>query len=773
MRRIIPIILLGLIIGCARPITLPDFRTPAGGPSPVFLIDEIDSMTVVDRDGYPVPDETVRVDNVKIVNTVARAVASPTGSFTWSGDIPPEARLVCLIGIGDAPPGVFNRIGAIPPINRYGGDDIDPREGAKYSLYANGERVIEVQLAPEEMHQWTPITINLADYAGENVTLTLTVEVIIVGTKLPYWGHPEILAHRENPRRVILLGIDTVAAGHVGWMGYDRGTTQILDRIASRSIIFEDAHSSSPWTLPSFATVLSGRPPGVTGADRRNRGLSDHEDMVAENFRRNDFCTAGFVNIPHLQEAGFFQGIDHQWEVHDFPAGRALLKARNWIEYHNDQEFFIFIHLFDPHIPYEPTFKWIERLGDPEYEGQHTTKWDLPGGLVTQNHYDPAVWASFDEAEQRRCMDLYDAEIGTMDDALGGFFGWYEEQGLMDDTLLIVFSDHGEEFGEHGRWEHGHSQYEEQLHVPFFMKLPGQISSRRVDGLVGTIDIYPTLMELFGFTPEIQSFGRSLAPVLEGGTPDADYYVISESTLWGPEIKAIMTNEHKYILNMMTGAEELYDLVNDPDETENIATENTETTDELRAVLEEYVSENESGWHLRFVAGPNLPMSFDISVSSDGTIENPSLEEQIFTGSGEGLTVVDSFNVRVTMDLAAGDTIELRFSTNPETARVVFAGTIDGRTAVSAINLGATGKPLTELLADAGDEGAGMLDDQVEPELALSADDPVVAFSYPEYNREETRGAYLWSIPESLRAHAASLTPEQIEALESVGYLFD
>ncbi len=773
MRYLHFFLLLLLTTGCGQPIAVPDLESRPDGPAPIFLIDEIDSMRVVDHSGIPAETDTVRLDPVKISDTIARALASrSTGSFTWTGDIPPGANLTALIGVGNAPVELFDIFGIIPPLSRYGPQDTDPPRGMRFELLANGELIFEYELSREEFPEWRPIEIDLSDHAGENVELEFRTEGVLQGTVLPYWGHPEIAAPVDKPRRVILLGLDTVAAGHVSWMGYRRTTTANLDEIAGSSTIFMDAHSSSPWTLPSFASVLSGRSPGITGADRRNRGLSEHEDMLAEIFRRNGFATAAFLNIPHLQEAGFIQGVDHQWEVHDEPAPLALEQAKIWLENHRSQDFFIFIHLFDPHIAYVPPQKWADRFRDSSYDGEYPDQWFLHGDVVVRNHFDPAVWAIFGEVEQKQCESLYDAEIAGMDEALGIFFDWYEEQGLMDDTLLIVFADHGEEFGEHDKWEHGHSQYEEQIHVPFFMKLPGQRQSRRVEGLVGTIDIYPTLLDLFGFESETDPSGQSLLPILDGGVPDPDYRVIAESTRWGPEIKTVVTNRFKYILNIPTGAEELYDLVHDPGETENILDQNPEPTGELGSYLEKYVSETQSGWHLCLLAGPGMPLEVDLTVTSNATIENPELITQIYNGSGPGLVTDGSFKFRVNLELAPRDLVEVRFSTVPENSDVTFSGTINGVPAGDEIRLGAFEMPLPDLL-DMFSDDENQFETPIESDdLTLSIDDPVIAFSFPEYSREESRGAYLWSVPASLRAHEAALSPEQQEALESVGYLF-
>lgn len=773
MRRFWVILLVVFAMGCGGRVEVPDLTKPSGGPSPVFLIDQTGSMVAIDAEGKPVPDQSVRLDIVKIGDTVARAITSrSTAAFTWTGRIPPKARLTCLVGVGDAPVELFNVFSMIPPINAYGRKDVRPPSGIRFRLTADGQEVFVKELSREELTEWSTVTVDLSSHAGENVKLEFSGEGILVGTVLPYWGHPQIVAPRERPRRVILFGLDTVAAGHVSWLGYKRKTTAVLDSLANRSVVFTDGHSCSPWTLPSFAAVLSGRLPGVTGADRRNRGLSMHEDMLAEIFRRNGFATAGFVNIPHLQEAGFFQGVDHQWEVQDLPAPQALEQARNWIDYNSDQDFFVFIHLFDPHIAYVPPRKWADKFRAPDYSGLHADKWFLHGGIITRNHYDPAVWAGFGEVEQKQCENLYDAEIAGMDEAIGNFLAWYEEKGLLDDSLIIVFSDHGEEFGQHGRWEHGHSQYEEQIHVPFFIKLPGETGSRRVDGLVATYDTYPTLLELFGFKSETEPSGVSLVPILRGGSADTERRTIAESTLWGPETKTVVTNRYKYILTVPTGQAELYDLVSDPLETKDILKETPDVSDELGKFLETYVNKTQAGWHLRLLAGPQTPMSVGLRVRSEGAIENPELVTQILNGSGEGLVAEDTSSFRVNLNLKPGDIVEVRFSTDPENSSVTFEGSIGDASARDAILLGAYKMSLTNLAEKLASQGVE-IEQPTGDDLTLTIEDPVIAFSFPDYAREDDRGAYLWSVPKSLRAHPPALTPEQEEALQSLGYVFE
>ncbi|MFH1675748.1 MAG: sulfatase/phosphatase domain-containing protein, partial [bacterium] len=339
------------------------------------------------------------------------------------------------------------------------------------------------------------------------------------------------------------------------------------------------------------------------------------------------------------------------------------------------------------------------------------------------------------------------------------------------------FADHGEEFGEHGKWEHGHSLYEELLHVPFMIKLPGQRRPKRVNDLAGIIDIYPTLTELYGFKSETAPSGTSLVYVLKGGTADPDRHIIAEAMMWGPELKAVITNQYKYILNIPSGEAMLFDVVNDAGETKNLIDTKPDEAQPLGDFLEEYVKNTQSGWHLRFVFGSefadNRPLPIDLTVSSSAIIKDAQLIKQIFNGTGDGLTIDDDHNLKLNLELVQGDIVELKFALDPENDRIKFGGTIDGIPARDFIRLGAFGLPLqklTELIREKEDITFEPL--PISEDLVLTTYDPTIAFSFPDYFREKSRGAFLWTVPESLRAHAPALTPEQKAQLESVGYIF-
>ncbi|HDS29476.1 MAG TPA: DUF229 domain-containing protein, partial [Firmicutes bacterium] len=635
MRFITAAFLFLLLTGCAGADIFRDLSAPPGGPAPIFLLDELDNLEPVIQNETVSDEPFVRIDTVRNGRIAARSLTNPvTGAFRWKGSIPENARLEMLIGIGDRPDPLAGLSGRVPPMVRFGPTDVHPPRGVRFSLEIGGEKIFEREIARDFIGEWFPVTVNLEEHAGEDVELVFLVEGVLGGTTLPYWGHPSILAPRENPRRVIFFGLDTVPCAHVGFMGYKLNTTPNLDRLASKSTVFNNAQSCSPWTVPAFSTVLSGRLPGVTGTDRNNVGISDYEDMLAEVFRRNGFATSAFANIAHLQEAGFLQGYDHQWEGHDFPAGVTLDAVIDWIEKYRDQDFFTFIHLYDPHYPYAPPEEWIEKFRDPDYDGDFYYAWIFDDHMMAQNHFDKSFWNGFSDADKKQCVALFDAEIAWMDDAIEDFLWWMRAMEIFDDSLIVVFADHGEEFGEHGGWEHGHTQFQELVHVPFFIRMPGQTRGWRVDGVVGTADLYPTMLELFGMESKHEPYGESLVSILKSDTPNPEREIISESMLWGDELKSITDNRFKYIYNIFTFEEQLYDLKKDPSETVNLATRMPDIAESYREKINRYIDETLSGWHIRFLSGPNQYLSVNLTISSEGKILDSRLVVQKLEGSG-------------------------------------------------------------------------------------------------------------------------------------------
>jgi len=384
------------------------------------------------------------------------------------------------------------------------------------------ERVFEATLRPavdESARVWRAAQVDLARFAGQNVSIALITESEAgSGIGAALWGEPVIFpparaadgggdggardrdpanAGGGAPRGVLLISIDTLRRDRLGCYGSPRRVSPEIDRLARDAALFETCIAPSSWTLPSHVSMHTGLDPSmhrVTGDEKR---LGASRLTTAELLRRAGFATAGFVT--HYYVSGDY-GLDRGFESftyhQELPAAAMCERAGDWIAAHDDRPFFCFLHLFDPHWDYEPPAPYLEVVGGRaarDYRGPVDGRFD-----PLQPWIDPATVIA--PADFAHALDLYDGEIAAVDAALGRLFARLDELGLAERTLVIVTSDHGEEFRDHGSFGHGHSLYEETVRVPLVVRAPG--AGARVAGggrdAAATIDIAPTIVAWAG-----------------------------------------------------------------------------------------------------------------------------------------------------------------------------------------------------------------------------------------------------------------------------------
>ena len=311
--------------------------------------------------------------------------------------------------------------------------------------------------------------------------------------------------------------------------------------------------SSAPWTLPSYASLFTGLSP----ADHRAGVVTEREDRfgtdelaqrkttellrpdvrtLAEAAREAGWWTAGFYCNPYIGAgAGVDRGFD-RWERYQHGAKAGVERAQAWIAAHGARPWLVFLHLIDPHMPYAPPAPF-----DRQFAGVSVD--DLADWPPTLS----ALRGGADEATRKLCSDLYDGEVAYADAQLGRLLEALRLSGELDNTIVVLHSDHGEEFWEHGGCDHGHAMHEELLRVPFVLSWPGRVEPRRVSARVRTLDLYPTLSELLGWgSPHELSEGASLVPLF-GGT-GRDREVVAEAILWGErEHKALYSGSIKHV----------------------------------------------------------------------------------------------------------------------------------------------------------------------------------------------------------------------------------
>ena len=387
----------------------------------------------------------------------------------------------------------------------------------------------------------------------------------------------------ERPPNVLLVVVDTLRADHVGANGYALSTTPEIDRLAARGAVFTQAIAQSSWTRPSMATLMTGLHPTSVGLTchefRVPEGacdvLPDEAPTLAELLAGAGYARAGVIaNINVDPVFGFHQGFEDYVSVpallagdeEDWRHGNEWLResteavtrhALEWLADRGDDDtpFLLYLHYLDPHAPYEPP----ERLaaGFP------------PDGYPR----DP---------DTNALLARYDAEIRLVDEGVGAVLAGLEAAGEAERTLVVVVSDHGEEFRDHGGLEHGWTMFDEQVRVPLIVAGPG-VSPRRIDRQVRVLDVLPTISELALGTVPAWTEGLSLVPLLEGR--DLDLPGALSERGYEP-LTSWRDPPWKLVLDEASGTAVLYDLAADPGETTDVAAAHPEVVAELRGRLE-------------------------------------------------------------------------------------------------------------------------------------------------------------------------------------------
>jgi arylsulfatase A-like enzyme len=361
--------------------------------------------------------------------------------------------------------------------------------------------------------------------------------------------------------------------------------THTLDEIAAESMVFERALAPENWTKPSVASLLSGLYPDTHQTQDDRDKLPTSVVTVAEHLRSLGFATSGFVANGYVSaKFGFRDGWD-AWTnyVREHKANRAQFVMDDvvaWLDGRDrEKPFFLYVHTIDPHVPYIPPRKYWSLYDDGPYRGpvQPTKTAKLLEGVKTGR-------IKLNVRDRIRLEALYDGEITYHDDQLARLKAALARHGLLEDTLLVVTSDHGEEFFEHGLVGHGHSLYEELLHVPLVIRLPGAApgeSPSRCDAEVSLTDVLPTACEILGVECPGGVEGRSLADLLkgEGRRP---YPEAAFSIFLGGQ-RAVRMGRHKVIYKGLGPS--LYDLLTDPEESTELSGDRPVTLATLRDAL--------------------------------------------------------------------------------------------------------------------------------------------------------------------------------------------
>ena len=361
---------------------------------------------------------------------------------------------------------------------------------------------------------------------------------------------------------ILIYLIDTLRRDHLGVYGFERPVSPQIDAFAEGATVYEDAVGQSTWTKPAVASMFTGVWPPVHGATGWKHKLPENLASLPEVLQGAGYRTGAVVANPHIvRDFGFARGFDDFTRILKRPSPRLNEVVFDWLENADDRPFFLCVHTMGPHAPYRPPEPWLSRFAPRTSEmPTWTPSWRWP-------------------LEARPfLLDLYDAEIAFNDDSFGALLRRLVDLDAYDDTLVVLVSDHGEEFKEHGRWLHGGNLFPATLHVPLIVKFPGQTTGVRVERTVQQSDLMPTLLAAAGIGKPRRVEGRDLW--LEG--PSDPLY--SHLRLSGTPLQhSVIDPPWKLIRHLETGREEAYRLDLDPGELKSRA---DEAPAELRFQLE-------------------------------------------------------------------------------------------------------------------------------------------------------------------------------------------
>jgi arylsulfatase A-like enzyme/uncharacterized membrane protein YozB (DUF420 family) len=383
-------------------------------------------------------------------------------------------------------------------------------------------------------------------------------------------------------RNLVLVSLDTLRADRLGSYGYARETSPVLDAFAKEAFVFERAISPGNSTAGAHHALFQSQ--------AASRAVRDPKaPTLAEILRESGFRTGAFTDGGTMSSAlGFARGFEH-FDDTNRGLAESLPKAAFWLDVlePGGERLYLFVHSFETHLPYDPPAPYDTRFF-PEYRGSVTGAATLPllRGLRALGRTAGAPPDPTGPEDRRRVQALYDGEILEADTLLSALFAYLEKTRLRDDTLVVILSDHGEEFWDHGSVLHSHTLYEELLHVPLLMRVPAwRDRARRVPERISMLDVLPTLLELLGVPAPDSVGGTSLVPRMRGEALPGEP-IVSEGYPYGRSLQSVSADGFKLIRSLETGASQLYDLAADPREQADLAQARPEVRDRLAAFLD-------------------------------------------------------------------------------------------------------------------------------------------------------------------------------------------
>jgi choline-sulfatase len=557
----------------------------------------------------------------------------------------------------------------------------------------------------------------------------------------------------EKPN-IVLIVIDALRPDHLGCYGYDRPTSPVIDGLAREGILFETAIAAAPWTKTSFSSFLTSLYPFQHGVAHWTSIMPDSIVTLSEVLHDHGYNTMALVNMLGITDRfKVLKGTDEVSAAAKYKRD-APQTTDDAIEMmsNSPQPYFILIHYFDTHWPYRPPMGCLDMVRDKSEP--HPLEADRP--TVNRDLGVPP------EDAQRRQVTMYDGCIRYVDDSVARLVDYFDQEGIRDNTVLIITADHGEAFWEHGVGSHGHNVHDEEIRVPLIFNNPVRYPKPgRIGRLVSLMDLVPTIVDLTHAPDHRHREGMDLNDLVdegrlsrsEGSFLPADLELAECTLKKSPDTKCIRSDQWKLIVEPATSLVQLYNMRDDPHETVNLWGRGGAMGDSLLNLIQTVPGSTVEGWRLGFVTG-----EVDAAFTADVRLEpgdRLTQVERLVAGGEFALEIPEdstSFHVEVS---PKGQQIVL-FTTEPTGAEVHFEFEAGKAVSEGQIHTGSGDtRPLGRAFTMTPGEALGI------PE------------AFDGLRTSGAIGACLWWLPgrRAVKSRETALSPEERKRLKALGYI--
>ncbi len=475
---------------------------------------EVDWLWLSTKQGKPAPTLMAKAGPAKMGKSLRRSLLAPgPRSYSYYLEVPSESALIF---------------------------DYGSKQPLDFAVYAHGVDGAKTELfRAAGQSKWQSAKVDLGELAGQTVRL----EFACTGAKSPSeslgaWGEPGIyLPAPDEPaptlvgkkaKNLVLVVLDTTRADQFESFAPGNGIhTPKLDRFSERSTAFTRAYNTSNWTKPSVLSIMSSLYPATHTATKPESMVPEDVELLSEHMQKSGLRTQGFSSNPVVSDRfGFQRGWDDYQVFYDNEAqGEAMYRrASKWVEDNGDEPFFLYIQTIDPHTTYSPPRRYSSRYYSKTYKGPIGSRFTREDQSKVNEHSlavnaDDVAWI----------QALYHGEISYQDEHVGAFLDALDKQGRLDDTIVVVTNDHGEEIYDHGSFGHGWTLYEEMIRAPLIIHYPPLFPIGKINRITEQIDLAPTLLEAMGLPAMAGIEGASFLPSLHGTSESLPDYAIALS----------------------------------------------------------------------------------------------------------------------------------------------------------------------------------------------------------------------------------------------------